>query len=66
MLINLNWKTYVAVALALSAIFTVLATTDWATFLSNPKAALIPIGAVILNALITSEKKQVLTDLSKK
>ena len=48
MLINLNWKTYVAVAL--SAIFTVLATTDWATFLSNPKAALIPIGAVILNA----------------
>lgn len=55
MLVNLNWKPYLATVLA--AISAVLATTDWNTFLANPKTAAVSLGAVLLTSLITLAKK---------
>jgi hypothetical protein len=45
-----GYRTYVAAALV--AIFGVLASTDWITFLDDPKAGAVAVGAAILMAVM--------------
>lgn len=45
-----GYRTFIASALA--CVFGVLATTDWVSFLSNPKAGAIAIGMSILMAIL--------------
>ena len=47
-----GYRTYLAAGLV--AVFGVLATTDWVSFLSNPKAGLTAVGAAILMAVMRS------------
>jgi hypothetical protein len=47
-----GYRTYLAAGLV--AVFGVLATTDWVSFLSNPKAGMVAIGSALLMALMRS------------
>ena len=47
-----GYRTYIAAALV--AVTGVLATTDWVTFLSNPKAGWVAIGSAVLMAIMRS------------
>jgi hypothetical protein len=47
-----GYRTYIAAALV--ALFGVLAQTDWVSFLANPKAGAVAIGAALLMAVMRS------------
>jgi hypothetical protein len=47
-----GYRTYIAAALV--ALFGALAQTDWVSFLTNPKAGVVAIGAAILMAVMRS------------
>ena len=47
-----GYRTYVAAALV--ALFGVLASTDWISFLDDPKAGAVAIGSALLMALMRS------------
>jgi len=48
----IGFRTYIAAALL--ALFGVLASTDWVSFLSNPKAGAVALGSAVLMAVLRS------------
>lgn len=47
-----GYRTYIASALL--AIFGVLASTDWVSFLNDPKAGMVAVGSAVLMAILRS------------